>query len=244
MRRSLVRGLIALGVGLVALVVLIATTSRPKLYSVITVTQPVAAGSVISPNDLGSVSVASVPSGAVTDARAVVGKYAETPLYPGETLSASAVGSTYGIGHGLVNLTIPVSPAQSGLVLVGDYVDVIGEVSNPNAGTTAAVLPVVSGVRVTGVYTSSAAPITAQSLATSSSTSSAPALVSLAVTPAQAEKIAAYAGQNGDSVWLVDDPARVGFGGSSTVSTSPPTGATSGSVAPASTSSSSTSTGN
>ena len=229
MRRTLVRGLIALGAGIAAMVFLIATTSRPKMSKVVVVTQPVSAGSVISSSDLGALVVESVPPGAVTDPGQVVGRYSETALFPGETLSSAAVGRTYGLGAGLVGVTLPVSPAESGLVFVGDWVDVIGEEGNPTAGSVASVSPLVSHVKVTGVYTSSGAAVTPQALSSSSSSSTAPALVSLAVTPDQAELLASYAGENGDSIWLVYDPSNVGFTTMSTSTGPQPSGSTSSS---------------
>lgn len=211
MRRSLVRGLIVAGVGLAAMIVLVLTTSRPALHPVVVVTQPIAAGSVLSAADLGTMDVVNVPSGVVTSPGSVVGKYAQAALYPGETLPQDAVGAGYGLGKGLVEVVVPVSAAQSGLVFTGDWVDVIGEQTSTAQGATATVTPIVSHVLVTGVYTSSGAAVTQQSLAASSSSSTAPSLVALAVTPSQAETITSYAGQTNDSVWLVFDPGHVGF---------------------------------
>lgn len=205
MRRTIFRGALALIAAVVMAVLLMVTTSSPKVSQVLLVTQNVPAGAVVSSSDLGTVPVLQIPSGAVTSQSSVVGQIAQYPLFPGETLTSGAVGPTYGLGKGLVSITIPVGAAQSALAGVGSLVDVFGFVTVNGQGATTA-QPLAIGVKVIGVYTTSAVPIVPQTNAPAGSSPGVPGLMQLAVTPAQAESILPMLGQQGATVWLVADP--------------------------------------
>lgn len=199
MRRPLYRGVIAIAVALVAAVVLMAHTSKQKLYSEVVVTQAVVAGQPILATDLGSVLVASPPAAGVTTAEAsVIGQLAEQNLYPGETLVASAYGKVFGsTPKGQVSVVIPVSAAQSAMVSPGQFVDILAVDS-----TTATSAPLATHVLVLNVFSASG-----NAVQTTGASGQAPGLVEVALTPATALTVVPQL-SNSASFWLVLDPSH------------------------------------
>lgn len=197
--KTVLRGGLALAAALVLAIALLAGTAKPHLYPVLVVTQPVPAGAQVAATDLGTLFVAVVPAGALTNPGAVAGQYAQVPLYPGDTLTASQIGQPFGPGTGQVQVVVPVSPAESALANVGQTVAVYGSTTSTDPNHLATVKDLVPRAKVTGIYTSAAVAITPQAPGT-------PALVSLAVTPAQAAQLLPYLAGQGGSVWLVALP--------------------------------------
>lgn len=207
MRRTVLRGLLALLAAIVSAVFLVATTARPRLVPVVSVTATVPEGSVVSPTDLGTLYVTDPPPTAIRTPASAIGLYAETTLEPGQILVQSDLGRSFGPGKGKVEVTIPVTPAESDLASVGDVVDLVGYLPPTTPNSRSAVLPLAQGVKVIGVFTSSGAPVTSSGTANGSV---APALVQVAVSPQQAAAIIPFVSQSGASVWLVEDPYQNG----------------------------------
>ncbi|MHB1926589.1 MAG: SAF domain-containing protein [Leptospirillum sp.] len=189
---------------LAAMIFLIANTSRPKAYQVYTVTAEIPVGSVITSNNLGTISVmGGVPSGAIPSTQSVIGQYAQTTLYPGQMLVSQDVASTFGgTPAGDVSLMMPVTAAQSALVGPGQYVDVMGFVAGAASGAAPNVVPLATHILVLNTYTSGGAAMTG------TPATSAPGMVELAVTPAEAETLLPFM-SNASDYWLVLDPHRV-----------------------------------
>ncbi len=195
--RALLRGGAALLAALAVVAFVLHSTARQRLYPEVLLTQNVPLGSQIAAQDLGLLWTTAVPSGAVNTTSAAIGRYAQVPLYAGETLTAAQVGPPPHAGPGQVQLVVPVSAAQSALASVGDTVTVYA--SRAQTGQPlASVTEIVAGVRVIGAYTSAGVPITPQAPGT-------PALVALAVTPAQVSALLPYVSGQGSSLYLVKD---------------------------------------
>lgn len=193
---GLVRGAAAVAAGLVVSVLLLSASTPPRLHPVAVVTTAVSAGTVLAAADISNLMVAAPPAGALTVEQAE-GRYAQTPLYPGDTVSAEQVGPSWGAAAGDVKVVVPVTAAGSALAQPGGYVEVYG-MTTAAIGSAPAVTLLAPRAKVLGVYTTSATPITASS-------PGAPALVALAVTPAEAQAIVPYEG-SGATVTLVDIP--------------------------------------
>ncbi len=195
--KALLRGGAALLAALALVAFVLHSTARQRLYPEVLLTQNVPTGSQIAAQDLGTLWTVSVPQGAIVNPASVIGRYAQVPLYAGETLTAAQVGPPPHAGPGKVQLVVPVSAAQSALASVGDTVTVYAsraQTGQPQASVT----EIVAGVRVLGAYTSAGAPITPQAPGT-------PALVALAVTPAQVSALLPYVSGQGSSLYLVKD---------------------------------------
>lgn len=196
--KALLRGGGALLAALALAAFVLHSTARQRLYSVVAVTQSVPVGTQIADQDLGTLWTVAVPKGATVKASSAVGRYAQVPLYAGETLTAAQVGPAPHAGPGQVQLVVPVSAAQSALASVGDTVAVYA--SRAQTGQPlASVTEIVAGVRVLGAYTSAGAPITPQAPGT-------PALVALAVTPQEVAAILPYVSGQGSALYLVRQP--------------------------------------
>lgn len=205
-RKNLIRGIAALVVAIVAFIALSSTTAKTKLVSVVTMTKPVGAGQVISSHDLGTMMVkAPAPAGMLTSTNRVAGEIAQVDLSAGQTLSSGEVAATFGgVPKGDVKVIVPVSAGQSGLAHAGNWVDVLGVAKTTKGSTTTAnVVPLALGARVLGVYSQSGGPVV-----TSGPNPAAPGLVSLAVTPSEAQALVPYLSQSSD-YWLVMDPQGV-----------------------------------
>lgn len=205
-RKNLVRGIAALVVAIGAFIALASTTAKTKLVPIVMMTKSVAAGQAISQGDLGTVMVkAPAPAGALTTSAHVAGQLAQVALSPGQTLAQNQIAGTYGgIPKGDVKVIVPVSAGQSGLAHDGDWVDVLGVAkTTKGSNTTASVVPLALGARVLGVYSQSGGPVV-----TSGPNPAAPGLVSLAVTPSEAQALVPYLSQSSD-YWLVMDPQGI-----------------------------------
>ena len=193
--KALLRGGAALLAALALAAFVLHSTARQRLYSVVAVTQSVPVGTQIVDQDLGTLWTVAVPAGAIVAPSSAIGRYAQVPLYAGETLTAAQVGPPPHAGPGQVQLVVPVSAAQSALASVGDTVAVYS--SRVQTGQQqASVTEIVAGVRVLGTYTSAGLPITPQAPGT-------PALVKLAVTPTEVSAILPYVTGQGSSLYLV-----------------------------------------
>lgn len=129
--------------------------------AVVVTSRDLAAGTVIAPADLRSVSmpVAVVPSGAADRPAMLVGRVVAGPVRRGEPLTDARVvgpGLTAGLGPG-GTAAVPVrlaEPETAALVRAGDRVDVLGTAVTPD-GTGAApagdAREIASGVRVLAV---------------------------------------------------------------------------------------------
>jgi Flp pilus assembly protein CpaB len=211
MRKSLSRGILALIVSVVAWIILSGMVKRPRLLPVVVVTQPVSAGTTLTPAELGTALwLAPLPPGVVTNPATIVGEITQMPLAPGQTLTLADVGHRYlGLPRGTVAMVLPVAAAQSALVQPGDYVDVValpssGTGSNGVVPTAPTAHTVATHLLVLGVYSSSGSSVTASGAA-----GQAPGLVKLAVTPRDAITLAPLAGANGTAFWLVRDPRQL-----------------------------------
>lgn len=203
MRKSVIRGLVALVVGIGASLALILTVHPPHLHPVLAIQRPVTAGQVLTPADVRIVWVrGAVPPGLLTTPTAVTGERAQMALAPGQTLTAADVARTFeGIPPGFVKVMVPVTAGQSALVQTGQRVDVLGLAkTSTQAASPAVVLPLALHVRVLGIYTSSGGAITTPG--------TAPGLVALAVTPSVAQQLLPYLTQS-SAYWLVVDPQGV-----------------------------------
>lgn len=130
----------------------------------------------------------------MTQASAIVGRYAQVNLYAGETVTSTQIGRRYGAGTGQVEIVVPVTAAGSALAQVGQTVAVYGALPGTSGGTDA-ITELVASAKVIGVYTQAAQAVTPQTPGT-------PALVALAVSQQQAQAILSYEG-SGASVTLV-----------------------------------------
>ncbi|MHB1787602.1 MAG: CpaB family protein [Acidimicrobiales bacterium] len=197
--KTVMRGALALLAALALVGFVLHSTVRQRLYPVLLVTQHVAMGAPIGPQDLGTLYVAAVPYGAATNIASVSGLYAQVPLDAGSTLATAEVGPPLHAGHGQMQLVLPVSAAQSGLVSTGEMVSVYAMTAG--ASQQSSVTELIPSARVLGAYTASGSPITAQA-------PGSPALVSLAVTPAQAATLLPYVSGSGQgsSIWLLRAP--------------------------------------
>ncbi len=188
MKKPIWRALLALVAAVAVAGVVISHTEHRRLYPLVTVVQAVPVGGQITAADLGTVLVAAVPPGAVTSPMSVVGRYAQEPLAPGSTLVTTEIGPPLRAGHGEVRVVVAVTASASALATTGETVSVYGVVPGPN-GALPTVTLLAPAARVIGVYSSGAVPITSQA-------PGAPALVALAVTPAQATAILPYMTQS------------------------------------------------
>ncbi|WP_020375081.1 SAF domain-containing protein [Sulfobacillus thermosulfidooxidans] len=203
MRKNVFRGLLALIAGAGSFLALVLTTQKPHLVSVVDVTHSVAAGQPVTRQDVGTLWIkAPVPTGVLTDPQQVIGRLAQVPLYPGQTVTAGTVGQTFGgVPAGDVKILVPVTASQSALVTPGAQVDVLGvaKTAQGNAMATA-IVPLALHVTVLGTYSASGSPVV-----TTGSTAAAPGMVALAVSPSTAQTLLPYLTQSSD-YWLVLDP--------------------------------------
>ncbi len=188
MKKPIWRALLALVAAVAVAGVVISHTQHRHLYPLVTVVQAVPLGGQISAADLGTVLVTAVPQGAITSSMSAVGRYAQEPLAPGSTLATAEVGPPLRAGRGEVRVVVSVTPSSSALATTGETVSVYGVVPGPN-GALPTVTLLAPAARVIGVYTSGAVPITTLA-------PGAPALVALAVTPAEATAILPYMTQS------------------------------------------------
>ena len=195
--KAVLRGGVALLAALALAGFVLHSTVRQRLYPEVLVTQSVPIGTQIAAQDLGTLWTAAAPSGAIVAPSSVVGRYAQVPLYAGETLTATQVGPPLHAGHGQVQLVVPVSAAQSALATVGDMVAVYA--TTAPTGQQASVTEIIAAAVVIGTYTSAGVPITPQAPGT-------PALVALAVSPAQVAAILPYVSGQGSALYLVRQP--------------------------------------
>ena len=197
-QKTLLRGGLALVAGVVMAGVILAGVQKPHVYQVPVITQAVPAGQMVTAADLGTMLVTLPPAGAIVQESAIVGQYAQAGLYPGETVTPSQIGhNSYGAGAGQVRVVVPVTAADSALAITGETVTVYGTMPGAS-GALPTVTQLVASAKVVGVYTAGAVAITAQA-------PGAPALVGLAVKPAQATAILPYMGQ-GATIMLVARP--------------------------------------
>lgn len=203
MRKNFVRGLLALFAAVGAFVVLSLTTAKPRLTAVMQVTRPVAAGQPVTTQDFGTVWIKDpVPPEMIPAPYPVQGEFAQQNLSPGQTLTLSDLGRTFGgVPPGDVKVLVPVTAGESALAQPGQRVDVLG-VAKISQGqtTTTTVIPLAIHVPVLGVFTQSGGTVV-----TTGSNPAAPGLVALAVTPLQAQALIPYLTQSSD-YWLVLDP--------------------------------------
>lgn len=193
-QRTLLRGGLALIAGALTAGVILAGVQKPHLQSVPVIVQAVPAGQMVTAGDLGALLVALPPAGAITQPSAIVGRYAQVGLAPGETVTAALIGRSYGPSAGQVRVVVPVTAADSALAVTGETVGVYGTMPAAS-GALPTVTELVPSAKVVGVYTEGAVEITPEA-------PGAPALVALAVTPAQATAILPYMGQ-GETIMLV-----------------------------------------
>ena len=193
-QKALLRGGLALVAGVVVAGVILAGVQKPHVYPVPVITQAVPAGQMVTAADLGTMLVTLPSAGAIVQESAIVGEYAQVGLYPGETVTSALVGRSYGVGAGQVRVVVPVTAADSALAVTGETVTVYGTMPGAS-GALPTVTQLVPSAKVVGVYTAGAVAITLQA-------PGAPALVALAVTPAQATAILPYMGQ-GETILLV-----------------------------------------
>lgn len=139
-------GMIALALALVCAGVLASAVLYQRAdhqVPVLLVTQPVAAGSVITSADIGTTTIVAGPGVQVIPARQlsqVVGLVAATSLSPGTLLSASEVTSRQAPGPGQVLVPVPLKPSSlpaSGLA-PGDQVLAV---PTPASGSGSAAAP-------------------------------------------------------------------------------------------------------
>ena len=195
--KTVLRGGLALLAALTLAGFVLHASGRPRLYSVVLVTHSVPLGTAIAAQDVGTLEVASLPAGAVTSLASAIGRYAQVPLEAGGTLTAAEVGPPLHAGRGQVQVVVPVSAAESALAVAGDLVAVYGTTAPPGKQTR--VTEIIPQALVLGAYTSAGNPIT-------SLTPGTPALVALAVTPAEVAAILPYASGQGSSLYLVRQP--------------------------------------
>ena len=193
-QKTLLRGGLALAAGALAAGVTLAGVQKPHLRPIPVIVQAVPVGQVVTAEDLGTILVALPPAGGITQSSAIVGEYAQVGLTPGETVTAAQLGRSSGPAAGQVRVVVPVTAADSALAATGETVVVYGTMPAAS-GTLPTVTELVPTARVVGVYTEGAVAITAE-------VPGAPALVALAVTPAEAMAIMPYMGQ-GETIMLV-----------------------------------------
>jgi len=194
--KAVLRGSLSLVVALALAGFVLHSIARQRLYPQVLVTQSVPVGTQIAAQDLGTLWTIAVPSGAIVAPSAVIGRYAQVPLYAGETLTAAQVGPRLHAGHGQVQVVVPVSAAQSALAMVGDTVAVYATATSTRQ--QASVTEIIASAVVIGTYTSAGVPITPQTPGT-------PALVALAATPAQVATILPYVSGQGSALYLVKE---------------------------------------
>ena len=196
-QKALTRGALALVAGVVMAGVILAGVQKPHVYPVPVIVQTVPAGEMVTAADLGTMLATLPPAGAITQKSAIVGQYAQVGLYAGETVTPTQIGRSYGAGAGQVRVVVPVTAADSALAVTGETVTVYGTMPTAS-GALPTVAQLVPSAKVVGVYTAGAVAITAQA-------PGAPALVALAVTPAQATSVLPYMGQS-ETLMLVARP--------------------------------------
>ncbi|MGH8996475.1 MAG: SAF domain-containing protein [Acidimicrobiales bacterium] len=153
---------------------------------VLVVSQPVAAGQVVSAGDLRAVRL-SAPGGVSTvpasEAQAVVGEPAAVALAAGSVLTRSDVGSGTGVGAGSDEVAVALKPGSYPPDLApGDRVDVVPVASSSGTGG--------SGVGAGTSTTGSPVPATVLSAEAPSATSGSPAVISLEVGRSDAAQVA------------------------------------------------------
>ncbi len=216
-RRTRRRGLWVSGaVGLLTLIVGFARTPHVKYDAVVTATQPLPAGTIVTARD---VAVQKVPApgvpGAASASTAIVGRkltYAVVAHQPIMTADLQAAQLVQGLAPGQVGVMLPVSLASSDNVRPGDLVSVVWIGSASSASSTSAADSAIgltpgsalaSGLRVLDVLNSDGTPVSATPTS-GSLTANTPASVEVAAPQALAGTLA-LAAQSGQ-FWLTLDP--------------------------------------
>lgn len=153
-RRAVARHRLLLSAGLAAAAVAagltaVAPAADPGVV-VLTAARDLVAGAPLSPEDLVAVALpaAAVPSGALADADAALGRLVAGPVRRGEPLTDVRLLGAALAGGGQVAVPVRVAePATAALVRAGDLVDVLS--ASPEGGAVAAT--VATGLRVLSV---------------------------------------------------------------------------------------------
>ena len=186
---------ILMGVGIILINVEAAKAARGKVTNVLFATTTIPTGSTITAHDVSLRPLSGLTNG-YTSASAVVGLTALHGLIAGEPITHGMVAKIperNGLGPQQVGFWIPVTLTTSGLVVPGSVVDVMmvagsnnhSTIGIPVGETIASDVTVAAESNSAGLVSYAAAPSSSSNAANGSSTT-LPAAVELAVSPAQA----------------------------------------------------------